>query len=250
MNGLRNGKALSHLRALDSRGWYRIDNAKRETTGEAEILIYDEIGWLGVTAEDFVKDLQAMEADNITVRINSPGGSFFGGTAIYNALRLHPAKVTTVVDSLAASAASIVVQGGDKRLMVQHSTTMIHNAMGIAIGSAEDMEEYAALLRKTSETIADIYAERSGKPRSMYVAMMNAETWFDPNEAVEAGLVDEVLIPERKTDDEPEDVAAGTTADPQASLEEEPTDTEPDQEPPKTDFSDLFENRPFADLFR
>lgn len=249
MNGLHNGKALSHLQALGNRGWYRIENAAKAKAAAAEILIYDEIGWLGVTAEDFVRDLSALEADRINVRINSPGGSVFGGRAIYNALRTHPAEITTFVDSLAASVASTIVQAGDYRVMVQHSEMMIHDAMGIAIGNAEDMEEYAGLLRKESAMIADIYAERSGKPRAIFTALMKAETWFDHNEAVEAGLADEVLVPQRKTGDGGEGAAAATTVDPSNDLEEEPAADRDTPTPPKSvKFGDLFERNPFADL--
>lgn len=250
MNGLRNGKALSHLRALDSRGWYRISNVREDDAGKAEILIYDEIGWLGITAEDFVKDLQRVEADEIKVRINSIGGSVFGGTAIYNALRTHPARITTTVDSLAASVASVIVQAGDERVMVQHSQMMIHNAWGIAIGDADEMNEYAELLRKEDSIIADIYADRSGKPRSMYIAMMAAETWFSHDEAVEAGLADSVYVPERKTvgEDDEADVAAAATAKPRADLQEEDPPTDTPEQPHSVKFGDLFEDNPFADL--
>jgi len=250
MNSLTNMRsAMSQLQSLQGRRWY--DIAAKATGEETEVLIYDEIGWMGVTAEDFVADLVKIDTPKIRVRINSPGGSFFGGVAIYNALRTHPAEVTTVVDSLAASAASIILQGGDRRVMMQHSSAMIHDAWGLVIGNAAEMEKYAQELRKVNGTIADIYAERAGKPKSMFAAMMSDETWFDHDEAIDVGLADEVLVPERKeTEESSGDVAASSTVDPQNSLEEEPTaDTAP-APPARVEFGDLFQHNPFTDLLK
>src|SRR6266536_2578100 len=96
-DGLRQGSA-----------WYRI----KAQAGTAEIAIYEEIGMWGITAGDFLAELKALDVKQIDVRINSPGGDVWDGLAIYNSLRDHPAAVTTYVDGLAASAASIIVQAG------------------------------------------------------------------------------------------------------------------------------------------
>ncbi|MEA2081066.1 MAG: Clp protease ClpP, partial [Pseudomonadota bacterium] len=117
---ITNGAAMRQLTAT-TRDWYTITN-KADTA--AEVFIYGEIGWDGVTAEDFVRDLAAIDAETLDVRVNSPGGSVFGGVAIYNALRLHKATVNIVVDSLAASVAAVITQAGDTRTMVQHSQMM------------------------------------------------------------------------------------------------------------------------------
>jgi len=238
---ITNGAAMRQIQAT-TRDWYRITN--RADTAP-EVFIYGEIGWDGITADDLVRDLAAIDADEITVRINSPGGSVFGGIAIYNALRTHPATVNVLVDSMAASIASVIAQAGDTRRMVQHSQMMIHEANGIAIGSGKEIREYAELLDKQSDLIASIFAERSGKPEAIFRALMANETFFSAEEAVETGLADEVMIPARR---DPENlmVTDSTTTDSVENeiLEHEEAEPIIEEEPPPpkppTDFSDLF----------
>lgn len=127
------------------------------------------------------------------MHINSPGGDVFDGIAILNALRTHKGEVTTIVDGIAASAASFIAQAGAKRVMARNSEMMIHDASGLCIGNASDMSEMLALLERTSDNIADIYAERSGAgDRAAWRAAMSAETWYSAQEAVDAGLADEI----------------------------------------------------------
>jgi len=172
--------------------WYRISN--NAATGAAEIYIYDEIGYFGITSADFVRDLQGVNSEQITLHINSPGGNVFDGIAILNALKQHPANITVVVDALAASIASVIAQAGDERVMSPNSTMMIHDGMGGGIGlNAADMRELADLLDKTSDNIASVYAERSGQgDAESWRALMVAETWYTADEAVTAGLADRV----------------------------------------------------------
>lgn len=170
--------------------WYRIEN--KAAADVAEVFIYDEIGYFGVTARDFADDLRAINANQITMHVNSPGGDVFDGVAIYNAIKDHPAEVHVVVDSLAASSASWIIQAGDHITMNRGSQLMIHAAMGLSIGNAADFRETADFLDKQTENIAAIYAERAGGEASQWLELMNAETWFNADEAVEAGLADEV----------------------------------------------------------
>lgn len=176
------------------RSWYEIKNAAGST---AVVRVYDEIGY-PVTADEFARDLEAISADQIEVHINSPGGDVFDGVAIYNALRAHPARITTRVDGIAASIASVVAQAGDHRVMLSGSQMMVHEAWGLAIGPASEMREYAALLDKQSDVIASIYAERSDRPESRFRQMMTDETWLTADETVAAGLADEIRKPARK----------------------------------------------------
>lgn len=171
--------------------WYSIHN---EAGPVAEVRIYDEIGWFGLTAEDFVRELEEITAPEIVCAINCPGGDVFDGIAIYNALRAHPARVTTRVDSLAASVASVIVQAGDRRVMLSASQMMIHEAWGISLGTASEMREFADLLDRQSDVIAGIYSERSGRSARYFRNLMSGgEKWFTDKEAVTAGLADEVL---------------------------------------------------------
>ena len=184
---------------------YTIQNAAGD---EAVVRIYDEIWWLGVNAQDLARDLDAITAPEIRVEINSPGGDVFDGIAIYNALRVHPARITTRVDGIAASIASVIAQAGDHRVMVASSQMMIHNAWGLAIGDHQDHSEMAELLKMQDGIIADIYASRSGGDIEGFRDLMGAETWLTAENAVELGLADEVLTPAAK--EAPADKAAHT----------------------------------------
>lgn len=171
--------------------WYRIQNAAGDG-GPAEVFIYDEISWWGISAQAFASELKAITASEIHLRINSPGGDVFDGIAIHNLLRSHAARVTTYVDSLAASIASVIALAGDKVIMQQHSQMMIHNPWGMSIGDANDMRDAAVRLDRLSDTIAGVYAERASAPVAYWRDLMGAETWFSAEEAVTAGLADEV----------------------------------------------------------
>lgn len=168
--------------------WYRINNL----ADRAEVYIYDEIGYFGITAQDFVRELQGLSAPRIDLHLNTPGGEVFDGIAIYTALKSHKAQVTVIVDSLAASIGSVIAQAGDQRLMTRNAQMMIHDGHGLCIGNAADMRELAALLDKTSDNIASIYAERAGGSTSQWRNRMRAETWYTAEEAVKAGLADAI----------------------------------------------------------
>lgn len=180
--------------------WYRIKNLGNSA---AEVVIYDEIGYWGVTAEDFMAELCGLDVGEITLRVNSPGGEIFDGIAIHNLLRSHRAHVTTHVDSLAASIASVIALAGDRVVMQPHSQMMIHDGSGLVIGNAADMRDMAELLDRQSNNIAEVYAERAGGTVAEWRERMLAETWYTAQEAVEAGLADEVA-PSRQRPEEGE----------------------------------------------
>jgi ATP-dependent Clp endopeptidase proteolytic subunit ClpP len=172
-------------------GWYQI---KAQAAGPARVDIYDEIGFMAVSADSFIRDVAAISGD-IELHLNSPGGDVFDGIAIYNNLRQRPGRVSVVVDGLAASAASFIAQAASPGClaMAPHSQMMIHDGFGMAIGNAADMRQMAGLLDKASDNIAGIYADRSGKPAAYWRDKMRAETWLDDHEAVAEGLADHVL---------------------------------------------------------
>lgn len=186
--------AIKNLMPTGKAQWYEIKNLSID---EAEVRIYDEISLWGVTAEDFVNELDKLDVGKLTVRINSPGGNVFDGIAIHNALLSHRAEVTMVVDSLAASAASFIVQAGDKRKMMKHSQMMVHNAQGVAIGDAKSMREMAELLEQQNDVIAGIYADRSGKDKADFRALMADAKFMTAEQAVEHGLADEIISNDR-----------------------------------------------------
>lgn len=213
-------RLIDRITALDSQlgndlrnvklDWYRIRN-QEETDPDSEesvceVFIYDEIGGsFGISAEQFVKDLQEIDTDNIDVRINSPGGSVFDAIAIYNALVKHPARITTYVEALAASAASIIAMAGDECVMMVGSQLMIHDALGVEMGNAKAMREIADFLDRQSDNIASIYAVKAGGDNQQWRDLMLAETWMFANEAVDFGLADRVYTAPTKSEDMPPD---------------------------------------------
>ena len=173
--------------------WYRItaEATAEDAPTRAKVNIYDAIGgWWGVSASTFVRQLDALDVDELEVHINSPGGAVWDGIAIMNALRQHRARVTVVVDGLAASAASVVAMAGDEVVMAEGSQLMVHQASGGVFGNAEYIRDTAAILDKIDLNIAGIYARRTGQDRDAWLELMRVETWYNADEAVEAGLAD------------------------------------------------------------
>lgn len=160
----------------------------------AEILLYDEIGgWFGTTAEDFARQIDELDVDDLTLRVNSPGGDVFDGIAIMNSLKRHRAKVTAIVEGLAASSASIIIAGAaDTVIMGEGAQQMVHDAWSFGMGDAAELMKTVDLLNKTSDDMAGIYARRSGGTSEEWRELMKAETWFNAEEAVTAGLADRV----------------------------------------------------------
>ncbi|HLL69008.1 MAG TPA: head maturation protease, ClpP-related [Micromonosporaceae bacterium] len=191
---LKTAQPMARLREGKT-DWYKIQNLAG--TGAAEVWIYDEIGWFGVSAQDFVRDLMAIKADRIDVHLNTPGGSAFDGLAIYQALRNHPAHITTYVDALAASAGSFIAVAGDERVIAPHATVMIHDAGGMCIGDAAEMAKMQDELARLSDNLANIYASRAGGEASVWREAMRAETWYSAEEAVAAGLAHRVQVDDK-----------------------------------------------------
>lgn len=174
--------------------WYRI-RAARKT---AEIRIYEEIGAWGITAKQFADDLAALgDLTAINVRINSPGGDVFEALAIHNALQRHPAKVTTYIDGLCASAATIIALAGDETHMVSNGMYMIHEPWTFAGGDAEAMQKSADLLNITAEQIVSMYARKTGLTSDELRAKMHVETWMTAQEALDEGFIDMIDEPLR-----------------------------------------------------
>lgn len=167
-----------------------------ELDSPAELYIYDAIdswgGPWGVSASDVAAALSGIRASNIALHLNSPGGDYFEGVAIYNLLAAHAGTITVHVDGLAASAASVIAMAGERIVMGQGAQLMIHDAASFAIGNAADLRETADLLDKISDDIAGFYARKAGGDAETWRAAMRVETWFSADEAVAAGLADEV----------------------------------------------------------
>lgn len=160
--------------------------------GDASISIYEQIGasWdgSGMTAARISGILRNIGARDVIVNINSPGGDFFEGVAIYNLLRGHKAKVTVQIMGLAASAASVIAMAGDEILMGDGSFLMIHNAWAVAVGNRHDMLAASEQLAPFDAAMAEVYSARSGMSVKAAAAMMDSETWLGATQAVKDGL--------------------------------------------------------------
>jgi ATP-dependent Clp endopeptidase proteolytic subunit ClpP len=161
-----------------------------------ELVIYGDIGesfWGdSVTAADVKSMLDGMSGD-ITVRINSPGGSVFDGFAIYNLLRAHNGSVTVHVDGLAASAASVVAMAGDDVVMGAASMMMIHDPWTMSVGDASEMRKTAETLDKIRDSIVDAYASKAADmDRDEIAKMMAEETWMTASEAQGFGFANKL----------------------------------------------------------
>lgn len=184
--------------------WYRIQNKADSTP---EIFIYDEIGYFGNTAKGFADDLGEIDSDELILHLNSPGGDIFDGLAIYQALKSHKAKVTVVVDGLAASIASVIAMAADRLVMAPKSTMMIHDGWTVSAGNAADLRKVADLLDKQSDIISSVYADRSGQPADFWRDRMRDETWYNAQEALDAGLIDEIEGEPKKAAVDPFDMS-------------------------------------------
>jgi ATP-dependent protease ClpP protease subunit len=168
----------------------------RADAGVTRVDVYDDIGdggFLagGLTAKAFSGQLSKVKGA-LEVHINSGGGDVFDGIAIGNAIRKHKGAVTTVVDGLAASIASVIAQAGQDRVVQPGSMMMVHDAFGLCVGNAAEMAKMTEVLDKNSDNIASIYAERAGGTPAQWRATMRDETWYTAEEAVAAGLADRV----------------------------------------------------------
>jgi ATP-dependent protease ClpP protease subunit len=176
------------------KNWYTI----RARAPGAEVLIYDEIGAYGVSAKGFLAELGALpDGVPIDLRLNSPGGSVFDAVAIYNALQRHDGTITVWIDGVAASAASYIAMAGDEIVMPENAFLMIHDPSGLVMGTAADMREMADTMDKIAGGMVRGYAARSGRTEEEIAALMAAETWFDAQAALEAGLATRMIEPVR-----------------------------------------------------
>jgi ATP-dependent Clp protease protease subunit len=160
-----------------------------------EIFLYDGIGdsWWGmIDAATVIADLNQMPTKRITLRISSPGGSVDEGRLIYNALKRHKGGVDVVVDSSAYSIASYIAMAGDRVVMAKNAMMMLHNPWTMAFGDAAELRKMADVLDKYRDSIIDAYTDKSEKDKKAVTAILDVETWYTAQEAVDAGFATEV----------------------------------------------------------
>lgn len=171
---------------------------KRSQKGE--IKIYDDIAdsessWWEpeMTAKRFEDELRWLgDVEEIDVRINSNGGSPLAGSAIYNMLRQHSAKINTYIDGIGASTASMIFMAGDKRYMPKASFLMIHNPSLVMAGTAEELRKAAETLDTIRDGVLTAY-ERSGKTKEELIPLLDAETWMTGQTALDNGFATDLI---------------------------------------------------------
>lgn len=177
------------------------NDAEGKEVGELRIDGYiGEESWFYDTAtpEEFRRELDGRKGE-LTVWINSGGGECFAAAQMYNMIKEYSAargRVTVKIDSLAASAASVIAMAGDEVLMSPVSLMMIHNPATIAMGEVADFEKAIAALTEVKESIINAYAGKTGLLRKEISELMDAETWLNMKAAVSRGFADGSLYGE------------------------------------------------------
>lgn len=155
----------------------------------ADIYIYGDITswpWVesDVSSYGLAKELELLEAEQINCYINSYGGEVAEGLAIYNQLKRHPAKVTTICDGFACSAASVIFMAGDERLMGEASLLMIHNAWTYTSGNSEELRKQADDLDTITQASINAYMACVNIEEAALKELLDKETWILPADAV------------------------------------------------------------------
>lgn len=170
--------------------------AKDKDTGE--LTLYGDIAsssWYGdeVTPTQFKKDLDSLgQIKNLDIYINSGGGDVFASQSIYSMLNRHEAFKTMYIDGLAASGASLIAMAGNKIVMPANALMMIHNSRTFAMGDKQKLREIADKMEKIDETLITVYQNKSKLEPDEIKQMLDDETWFTAEEAVEKGFADEI----------------------------------------------------------
>lgn len=142
-----------------------------------------------VSAYALSKQLDSLvDVNEIHVCINSYGGEVAEGLAIYNALKRHSAKVKTYCDGFACSIASVIFMAGDERIMGDASLLMIHNAWTCVSGNSAELRKQADDLEKITQASINAYMAHSTLSEDEIKALMDAESWILPEEAIEYGF--------------------------------------------------------------
>ena len=171
---------------------------KNEEEKSAELILYGSIGsdeyWDDISDKAFKQDIENLgDVENITLYINSPGGSVFSAVAIANTLKNHKAKVTANIDGLAASAATIITSACDTVRMPKNALFMIHNPITFAYGNNQEMQKTVEMLDKVKNSIIETYLGKTKADKKTLSELMDNETWMDAETAKEYGFIDEIV---------------------------------------------------------
>ncbi|WP_419767249.1 head maturation protease, ClpP-related [Arcobacter sp.] len=164
-----------------------------------ELLLNDEIGDWGISAQRFISLLAGMDGD-VTVKISCPGGDIFQGIEIYNALKSYDrGQIHVVITSLAASMASYIALAGDTISVYDNATYMIHNGWSFCVGDHRAMRHTADILEGLSSILAKKYISKTGKKKEEIQKLMDDESYFYGDEILKNGFCDSIISTETDT---------------------------------------------------
>jgi ATP-dependent protease ClpP protease subunit len=168
------------------RSWFNL--AYSEETKTADIYIYNDIGYFGVSANDFKEQLLSVNAGDLNIYINSMGGEVGDGMAIYNILKRHQGKKTVHIDGMAASIASVIAMAGDEIIMPETALMFLHQPWTMTAGNADDLQRTAEHLNKTEAAIIAAYTAKTGRDAALIAQMLKDETTLSAQEAIDLGF--------------------------------------------------------------
>ena len=208
-----NGLALDQYASIVDNGGYinpTIIEERPLNVAQMDVfsrLMMDRIIFLGTQVDDYTANVvqaqllyldSADPGKDISLYINSPGGSVYAGLGIYDTMQFISSDVSTICTGMAASMAAVLLVAGTKgkRFALQHSRVMIHQPMGGAQGQASDMEITVREIQKLKKELYTIIADHSGKPLEQIEKDSDRDYWMTAAEAKEYGMIDDVM---RKT---------------------------------------------------
>jgi ATP-dependent Clp endopeptidase proteolytic subunit ClpP len=176
--------------------WLNIHNSTEGVS--ADIYLFDVIDeWFGIGKKSFIEQVNAANANNITLHISSPGGDVDSALAMHDFIKSHPAKVTAKLTGVVASAATFLALAADKVEMSENALFMIHNVWSFARGTADEFRKQADDMDKVEQRIINIYQKKTGMRKAAIQQLVDAETWMDATEAKNYGFVDRVTVPSK-----------------------------------------------------
>jgi len=160
---------------------------------KSELNINDDIGFWGLTHQDFTNQLKEVGDNDIQLNIASYGGAVTDAFAIYNSLKSHKGRITANIYGDSASSATFIAMAADEIRIADNVMFLIHNVWGGVTGEADDLRKAADNMDKVNENIIDVYKKRTGLNKSKIKALMNEGDWLTAKEAKANNLVDKIV---------------------------------------------------------
>jgi len=169
-------------------------NGRIVTSDDGEI--FDWLGWESASPKSLREFLKSAKGEDVELLINSYGGDVHAAAEMYGELKRYKGHVKSVIVGLAASAATVVALGADRVVAYPMAQMMIHNVSTFAAGDHSDMESAKQSLETADAGLRAIYTRKTGKSMDELKALMDAETWFSAQTALDAGFIDAIVEPE------------------------------------------------------